>query len=245
MLLIALDEPALHKVRTDLLEAYAIDVHCLGINLTDHEAPGQIYDWCQSNQFQVDTLINNAGIGNSGLFENNPLKDYIQMIRLNNQAVVGLTHYFLPDLKRQASAYILNVSSMEATLPLPYKAVYTGTKNFIYAFSMAISEELKSSDVQVSVLCPGPVLTNPAGLQRIQSQGLSARLLLMMPEEVARIAIRKMLRGQRIIIPGKLPFLIVKFLNLLPEAIKMSILERIFRVYRDLPGDSQGRLEEI
>ena len=116
--------------------------------------------------------------------------------------MAGLCYYFLPELKKHLMAYIMNMSSMEAILPLPYKAVYAGTKNFVYAFSLALCEELRRSGLTVSVVCPGPVLTNPDGLQRIEAHGRRARLLLSMPEDVARVAISKMLKGKQVIIPG-------------------------------------------
>lgn len=243
--LVALDALPLYETAQEIRHKYSVGVHCLGIDLTVESAPVEVYLWCQENDFVVDVLINNAGFGNSGLFENNPLEEYYRMLELNNRALVGLTYQFLPDLKNLASAHILNVSSMEATLPLPYKAVYTGTKNFIYAFSLALREEVRKTGLAVSVLCPGPVLTNPEGLQRLKSQGKSGKILMMMPAAVAKIAIRDMLKKRRVIIPGALLYLIAKFLNVLPTSAKMLILERVFRVYRDLPIRSELGVEEI
>src|SRR5690606_18757741 len=136
-------------------------------------------------------------------------------------------------LKVQSISFILNMSSMEATLPLPYKTVYTGTKNYIFAFSLALREELARSTVSVSVLCPGPVLTNPEGLKRMNSHGKRAKLVMLMPEDVAKIGVDGLLRGKAVIIPGRLNWSIVKLMKLFPTQIKMKILERLFRVYRD------------
>ena len=146
------------------------------------------------------------------------------MVRLNNEALVAMTYLFLPELKKHDKAHLLCSSSMGATLRLPYKAVYTGTKNFIYAFSLALREELRPSTVRVSILCPGPVLTNPDGLKRIQSQGNKGQILMSMPDMVARIAIKNMLKGKAIIIPGWLPWTIVKTFKLMPTLWKMRIL---------------------
>jgi short-subunit dehydrogenase len=120
---------------------------------------------------------------------------------------------------------------MEATLPLPYKAVYTGTKNFIYAFSLALNQEVRKFGVKVSILCPGPVLTNEGGLKRLNAQGGKAKLLLLMPDKVAKIAVKYMLRGMLIINPGKMNWWITKIQKFIPTRIKMRILEKIFRAY--------------
>ncbi|CAN5591914.1 hypothetical protein BH23BAC1_BH23BAC1_48740 [soil metagenome] len=122
---------------------------------------------------------------------------------------------------------------MEATLPLPYKSVYTGTKNFIYSFSLALREELASSNIKVSVLCPGPVLTNPEGLKRMNAHGNRAKMVMLMPEMVARIGVENLLKGNGIIVPGKINWTIRKLMKLCPTGLKMKILERVFRVYRD------------
>ncbi len=242
--LVALDDLALYETAQEIRRQYSVEVHCIGIDLTVESAPVEVYLWCRENDFDVDVLINNAGFGNSGLFEHNPLQEYYQMLELNNHALIGLTYQFLPDLKNHTSAHILNVSSMEATMPLPYKAVYTGTKNFIYAFSLALREEARNTGVAVSVLCPGPVLTNPEGLQRLRSQGKSGKILMMMPEEVAKIAIRSMLKKRRVIIPGVLPYFIFKLLKVMPTSLKMRLLERIFRVYRNLPITQSSGLKK-
>jgi short-subunit dehydrogenase len=154
------------------------------------------------------------------------------MLMLNNQVMVEMTYHFLPDLLKHDGAYILSLSSLEARLPLPYKAIYTGTKNFVYAFSLAIAQELKFSNVKVSVLCPGPVLTNPEGLSRINAHGSKSKLLMMYPDQVARIAIRNMLKGRQVIVPGFLNSIFFKLGSILPVGMKMNLLERLFRVYK-------------
>src|SRR3990170_72926 len=139
-------------------------------------------------------------MGKGGTFGSMPLKDIQHMMMLNNKVMVEMTYHFLPELLQHQDAYILSLSSLEARLPLPYKAIYTGTKNFVYAFSLAIAQELKFSNVKVSVLCPGPVLTNPEGLSRINAHGSRSKILMMYPEQVARIAVKGMLNGRQVIV---------------------------------------------
>lgn len=230
-LLIALDTHELQEVKTFILENFETETQAMGIDLTHREAAKTIYDWCQSNGYTVKYLINNAGFGEGGYLESISVDRYARMIDLNVKAYVALIHYFLPDLKRLGDAHILNTSSMEAFVPLPYKSVYTGTKNFIFAFSLALNKEVARFGVKVSVLCPGSVLTNEGGLKRIKAQGRKAKLILMMPDEVARIAVNSMLKGMMIIIPGKMNWWISKIQKLIPTRIKMNLLEKIFRAY--------------
>jgi short-subunit dehydrogenase len=233
LFLVALPNPFLYDTEKMIREKYPVDVISLGIDLTDPDAPRKVYEFSLENFLQVNFLINNAGFGTSGLFEKSDMMINFRMISLNVQASVGLMRIFIPDLKRHAPSHILNVSSMEATLPLPYKTVYTGTKNFIYSFSLALNEELRGSGVQVSVVCPGPVLTNEDGFKRIKSHGAKARLLIKMPDFIAKKTISATLTGKVEIIPGLLPKILVKLGKGFPTLLKMKLLEKIFRVYRD------------
>ncbi|MEX0882979.1 MAG: SDR family NAD(P)-dependent oxidoreductase [Cyclobacteriaceae bacterium] len=233
LLLVALPEPILEETKDQILEKNPVEVLTYGMDLTDPVAIEALYTYCIDRNIEVNMLINNAGMGAGGKFENIKLEVYLTIMKLNNQALTLMTYHFLPMLKQQASAFILNMSSMEATLPLPYKSVYTGTKNFVYAFSLALREELHNSSVKVSVVCPGPVMTNPEALKRMHAHGSRAKMVTLMPEEVAAIGIKNLLKGKGVIVPGKINWMIVKFMKLFPTKQKMKILERLFRVYSE------------
>lgn len=231
-LLVALDTPDLKEVENFISRNYPTQVDSFGIDLTKPDAQQLIYDWCKKNQYNVTILINNAGFGEGGYFEDIPLERYCKMIDLNNKAYVSLIHKFLPDMKKLEKSHIMNTSSMEATLPLPYKAVYTGTKSFIFAYSLALNEEVRRFGVKVSVLCPGPVLTNKGSMNRAKSQGGKAKLLLLDPDQVAKIAVKDMLKSRLVINPGIMNWWITGITKIIPTRIKMRLLERIFRVYK-------------
>ena len=231
-LLVALGSPDLDGVRNRIEDEFTTKVDSFAVDLTHHEAATSIYQWCKSNNYNVTILVNNAGFGEGGYFEDIPLERYCNMIDLNNKAYVSLIHKFLPEMKENGNCHIMNTSSMEATLPLPYKAVYTGTKNFVFAYSLALNEEVRRFGVKVTILCPGPVLTNEGGLQRLKAQGAKANLLLLMPEKVAKVAVKNMLSGMLISNPGKMNWWLTKIAKCVPTRLKMRILERIFSAYK-------------
>ena len=232
VLLISNDADCLQAVCDDIRENKGVESHCMFVDLMEEGATESVFQWVKQNSFEVNILINNVGIGKGGTFRSMSLKDIQHMLMLNNKVMVEMTYHFLPELLKHPAAYILSLSSLEARLPLPYKAIYTGTKNFIYAFSLAIAQELKFSNIKVSVLCPGPVLTNPEGLSRINAHGTRSKLLMMYPDDVARIAIKGMLKGRQVIVPGFLNAVFFKLGSILPLGMKMNILERLFRVYK-------------
>lgn len=232
VLLVSNDRDCLQGVCDDIREKTGVESHCLCVDLMEEDASEKVYRWAMDNNYAVNVLINNVGIGKGGAFSGMMLKDIQHMMSLNNKVMVEMTYHFLPELLRHKEGHILSLSSLEARLPLPYKAIYTGTKTFIYAFSLAIAQELKFSNIRVSVLCPGPVLTNPEGLSRINAHGKRSRLLMMYPEQVARIAIQGMLKGRQVIVPGFMNSVFFKLGSILPVGMKMNILEKLFRVYK-------------
>lgn len=232
VLLVSNDAACLQEVCDDIRQSSGVKSHCLAIDLTEDDAPARVHQWVRSNDFEIDTLVNNVGIGKGGTFFSMPLPDLVHMMHLNNKVLVEMTHHLLHELQKQKRAYILNISSLEATLPLPYKTVYTASKNFVYAFSLALGQELKFSNIHVSVVCPGPVLTNVEGLSRMNAHGTRSKLLMMYPEKVAQIAVNGMLKGRQVIVPGMINGVFFKLGSLLPVRIKMSLLEKLFRVYK-------------
>jgi uncharacterized protein len=231
VLLVSNDTGCLEAVCQDLRSK---NVKCdyIGVDLTEDDSPAAVTRWIEQNKYKVNMLINNVGIGKGGTFGTMNMQDMQYMMKLNNKVLVELTYRLLPELNQHTQSFILNLSSLEARLPLPYKAVYTATKNFVYAFSLAIAEELKFSNVSVSVVCPGPVLTNAEGFSRMNAHGGRSKILMMYPEPVARIALDGLLRGKRVIVPGFLNAVFFKLGSLLPVNIKMNLLERLFRVYK-------------
>lgn len=234
LILVALPGNELLILAETIKTRYGVDAIAYPVDLTEDDAPEGVWRWCSDNGYAINILINNAGIGAGGLFENINYGQYLRMLKLNNQALVGMTYYFIPELKKHANSFILNTSSMEGIIPLPYKSVYTGTKNFIYTFSLALREELKPSRIHVSVLCPGPVVTNKEGLMRLRAHGGRGKLIAMMPNQVAKIAIRKMLKGKGIIVPGRINLTLTKLIKLVPILPRMRMLEHMFRVYKTM-----------
>lgn len=103
-------------------------------------------------------LINNAGFGTYGHFEDADVKEQASMVGLNCTAPVVLTHELLPLLKEHGGA-VVNVASTASFQPTPFLATYGATKAFLMHWSLALNEELKGTEVGCLVVCPGPTST--------------------------------------------------------------------------------------
>jgi len=161
----------------------------------------------------IDILINNAGFGLFGFFDETDLDRELEMLDLNVRAVHILTKLFLHDFEKRNSGYVLNVASSAAFLPGPLMSVYYATKAYVLHLSAAISEELrrKGSRVYVGALCPGPVDTNFN-----RTAGVTFNLRSLTAERVAKYGISQMLCGKTVIIPGLTIKLGVFFERFLP-----------------------------
>lgn len=235
LLLVALADPVLEETAEELRRTYHITVHTFGVDLTREEGPQQVYDWCREHDYSVNILINNAGFGRGGPMHAFALSEYYKMMALNNRATVGLTYLFLEELERHEEAYILIMSSMEATLPLPYKAVYAGTKNFLFGYALALREELANHNINVTVVCPGPTVTNESGMKRIKANP-SNKILVTMPDEVAKAGITGLFKRKMIVVPGRLQSTFFRLGKVLPTGLKMRLLERVSRNFAKDPG---------
>lgn len=147
----------------------------------------------------VDLLINNAGFGDCGNFTKTSLDKEISMIETNVIAYHILTKLYLIDMKVRGKGKILNVASIAGFMPGPLMATYYATKAYIVRLSESIREELKKekSEVQISILCPGPVSTNFNKVANVNFHMREAN-----SQKVADYAIKQVEKGKFYIVPG-------------------------------------------
>lgn len=118
----------------------------------------------------VDILVNNAGFGSFGSFESLDLSRERQMVKLNCDAPLVLTHVVLDGMKGRRRGGIITLSSLAGFQPLPYMATYAATKAFDLFHGLALTEELSRFNLHSLVVCPGPVETEFFGAARVPGQ---------------------------------------------------------------------------
>lgn len=228
LLLVSLKGEGLVTLCHEIQEKYGVEAHYFETDFSKHQSVYDVANWVIGN-FPVFMLINNAGIGGTKAFESASPEYIDNIIQVNVRATSMLTRLLLPELKKHESAYILNVSSMASFSPFAYKTVYPASKAFIYSFSRGLHEELKGTNVFVSVIHPGPVKTNPDIIARIEKQGVFGKLGQVSPKKLARIAIRQLFLKDSLILPGVANKINWLFMALLPNAWKLPLLSRAVR----------------
>jgi short-subunit dehydrogenase len=207
---------------------YKISASCYETDLTKNNAPLELTYWVKKN-FSVNILINNAGVGGTIPFGECSADYMDKIILLNIRALTLITRQMLSELKKHSRAYILNVASLAAFSPIPFKTVYPASKAFVYSFSRGLQEELKGTSVRVSVLCPGQIMTNHDAEERIKRLGLLGRFGLLPADKIARIAISSLLNDKKIIIPGILSKVNLFIIKALPSGIRIHLFARLVR----------------
>ncbi len=228
--LIDLPESGLQQTICYLKKHFLVKIRFLELDLTTPRSAERIYNWSHEHNMAIRMLINNAGKGHLGAFTDYDHAFYEKLVRLNVESVVLLTRLFLPEMKKMDQAYIMNLGSLASFYPIPYKIVYAGSKSFIFSFSRALKAELKNTGVHISILCPGPIITNQEVIQRIRRGGYWARLSTMRSGKMARVAISEMLQGKTLIIPGTINKLFRIASMLVPTPVKQHLLAKKFNV---------------
>ena len=195
------------------------NVKVIPLDLSIEDNCFKLYDMVKKDS--IDILINNAGFGDFGKFNETDIKKELQMIDLNIKSVHILTKLFLSDMIKKDKGHILNVASAAAFSPGPLMATYYSSKSYVFRLTEAINSELKymKSNVNISVLCPGPVNTE---FNDVANVSFSFKPLTS--EYVSKYAIDKMLKNKLVIVPGTMMKFSRFFSKILPDALLSKIV---------------------
>lgn len=222
LILVSLPDSGLNQLAKFIIKNYNVDVVPIEKDLAIEENCMMLFKEVEQLDLAVNMLINNVGIGSTMFFKEGNIDFYQKQVKLNVMVTTLLTSLFLDMLKTNTPSHILNVSSLSCFFYLAKKQVYGATKSYVYSFSKSLRAELSSDGINVSVICPGGMNTNPTTIMTNKSNNWLARQSIMNPEEVASIAIKGLLNRDEIIIPGFMNKLFLLIDKLLPEfVIKM------------------------
>jgi short-subunit dehydrogenase len=215
--------------RKDRLEQLAEQVpttaHVIECDLASEAA--ELPDRVANLGVDVDLLVNNAGFGLRGHFLELDAEREAEMVRVNCEAVVRLTHAFVPGMVERGRGGVITVASTAGMQPLPYETTYAASKAFAISFMEALSMELRATGVRALVVNPGPVKTE---WQAVAGYDENTRTMpgMISAEQCVADALRAYDRGKRSMIPGRL-FPWVMRATISPKPIKLRVTERIYR----------------
>ncbi len=230
MILVARREDRLAELRDELQDQHPnLAVQIRQVDLAVPAQLQEVMEWFDRENINVDLLINNAGLGDSGPFPtSDPIRNE-QMTLVNVVALTSLTRHVLPQMIAKRRGGILNVSSSAGFLPVPGSAVYAATKAYVTSFSEALRAELHGTGISACALCPGPVRTE---FQQVAKRpdgrpDIGPKFVLVLVERVVRDAIKGLEADKPIVIPG----FTMKLAMLLARLTPMPLLRVLLRRY--------------
>ena len=206
LVLVARRRERLEELAAELRKQHGVEALVVPADLGRADAPQAIADQLVRDGLAIDVLVNNAGFGALGPVAELDVGRQLEMIQVNVAALTHLTRLLLPAMIERRRGGVLNIGSTAAFQAGPFMAVYYATKAYVVSFSEALADELASTGVTVTCLCPGPTVTEFAETAKM-GDALLFKLQTMTAQAVAQIGYRAFRRGKLLVVPGWINYL--------------------------------------
>lgn len=189
----------------DILMDLGADVYSVHADLSRWSGVEKLHEEIKKMNRPLEAVAINAGFGSGGPFAETDLKNELELIRLNVMSAIHLTKLILPEMIENGSGRILFTSSISALTPVPYEAVYAGSKAFLFSFAESLRNELKDTGVTVTALLPGPTNTNFFRRAGLSGTKVGEKMKFEnTPEEVARQGFMALMKGKDHVMGGNI-----------------------------------------
>ena len=228
LVLVARSAEPLHAFADELRRSNPVSVVTIHVDLSSTGAGQVLAEQLSNGDIPIDLLVNNAGFGLRGEFRALPILRQLEMLRLNNQAIVELTYSLLPGMLERRQKGIINISSTAGFQPIPFASAYSATKAFLTAFSLALEQELRSAGVTVVTVCPGRLRKNQNDESEQRARGKWAGIY-QSPDDVVEDALRVLANGGGLTVPGALNKFSVFAQRLIPRRLVPRLVAKVSR----------------
>lgn len=218
LVLVARSSDSLKEIAEEYEKQFGITATFIAKDLVDPKAPEEIYDETQRKGIRIDVLVNNAGMGEYGMFANETdLHKELSIIQINATALVHLSKLYLKDMVQRNEGKVLMLASVASIMPNPMMAVYGATKAFILSFTEALQNELKETNVTVTALLPGA--TNTDFFSKAGAKGTRAHQQAQQTDaaQVARDGYNALMKGKEKVVSGFMNKAQVTMSHVLPD----------------------------
>lgn len=150
----------LEEIREDLQKRFGVQVRVYQLDVSDTEAVSRVFSKALKEIEHVDVLVNNAGFGIFNSVIDATLDEMKAMFEVNVFGLMAVTKMVLPKLIEQEFGHIINVASQAGKLATPKSSIYSASKHAVLGFTNSLRMEVKSANVFVTAVNPGPIRTN-------------------------------------------------------------------------------------
>ena len=211
----------LNDLANDIENQYGVDVDIISKDLTLYDSPKEIYQFCKSNNYDINLLVNNAGYGIKTAFHNTSIEDEENFIRVLGTSVIMLTKLFLPKMIENGGGKIMIVSSVASfAAPSAIQPLYGPIKTFMNRFSDSININYKHKGITSTSVCPGFTITGFHTASGVQEQmDRVPKFMVFSAERIAKEAVDATLAGKSLCVPTKTYKFLVFMLKNIPQSI--------------------------
>ena len=229
VILVSNEDKAVREKAEQIASDFFVPAVPLCMDLGRQEAASRLYEWCEAGGYEVEVLVNNAGVYHDRDFLDDSFEFNSMILTLHVHTPAMLVWLFATDMVKRGRGYIINMSSVTSGFGLQRLATYSGTKAFLKIFSRSTHIELREKGVNLLCVRPGAVATT---LYNLKPAAVKAGLILgyiTTPEKIAKKAVRAVFKGRAQITPGFSTKLLEFLIALLPTcALRLIRRLRIF-----------------
>jgi hypothetical protein len=202
----------------------------IAADLAKPGAAAALADEIAGRGLAIDIVVNNAGLGAAGRFELCDTSRLGEILQVNIVALTELTRLFLPGMIARGHGRVMLVASVAGFQPGPHMAAYFASKAYVLSLGEALAYELRGSGVSVTVLCPGATATDFFTTAGNDNSIMARHLRQMMPAEaVARLGYRGFARGRRVVVTGRMNWLVAQAGRFMPHRITLPVTAWLMR----------------
>lgn len=219
LLLVSNQEEQLKQCAEDLKAQHPIEVETCFMDLAQNDSADELFAFCKEKSLSIDILVNNAGM--FFFHELTPEIDAkaMTLFRLHTLTPTRLCLLFGDEMKQRGYGYMINMSSMASTFPVPGLTMYAATKAYLKSLSKSLYFEMKPYGVGVTTVCPGAIATP---LYKLKEKWLNLGVkvgLIGTPQWLVKKAIKGMLHRRRVVKPGLMNIYLPPLIAILPHGL--------------------------
>lgn len=230
LILVARSENLLSELSKEIVKNTGVKCLYFVADLSTDNGIEQTISFVFNQKIELSILVNNAGYGMWGRFDELDLNAMSALMKINMFLAVTLCYRLLPELKKSKQAYILNIASTTAYQAVPKLAIYAACKTFMIQFSRGLRYELLKTNVSVTCVSPGTTDTNFMDAAGMHSPVIrkKADKVKMKSSVVAKIAVESMFKKKNEVIPGWLNKISVAIIPFVPKSLTEKIAAGIY-----------------
>lgn len=227
LILVARSTAKLESLKVEIEKNFQVVAEIITLDLAKQNSAEELFTAVTKKKLEIDILVNNAGFGDHGLFLSEDPKKIEDMILLNILTLTKLTKLFVPKMVESKYGKILNVASTAAFQPGPLMSVYYATKAYVLSFSEGLFEEMRSTGVSVTALCPGPTTSGFHETANISNVAMMEFIKLPTSRDVAEFGYAALMSNKAVAIHGFMNSVVAKTTGFIPRMLLRRLVMKM------------------